>query len=91
MHCISRGELTNTMPTAAQTKRLTNIKMTIIAIAGNGSFLRYGTRAWYPEALFENCVMSDGFPASTSSLPRDEGLESAILCSSSESSVADCE
>lgn len=52
--------LTNTMPTAAQTKRLTTIRVTIMATAGNGSFCTYGTRAWYREALVERFLSRDG-------------------------------
>lgn len=36
--------VTKTMPTAAHTSRLIVMSVTIIAIAGKGSLLRYGTR-----------------------------------------------
>jgi hypothetical protein len=37
------------------------MRVTIIAITGNGSLLRYGTREWYVEAFFETLRMNEGW------------------------------
>jgi hypothetical protein len=66
------------MPTAAQTRRFTMMSVIIIAIAGNGSLLRYGICAWYVDALFDALRKNDGLPSA--SLPTtDEGREVVML------------
>jgi hypothetical protein len=57
---------TNTTPTAAQTTRFAAMSATMIAIAGKGSLLMYGTRAWYSEALFEIMPRVDDLGVSSS-------------------------
>jgi hypothetical protein len=65
---------TNTTPTAAQTTRFAAMSATMIAIAGKGSLLMYGTRAWYSEALFEIMPRVDDLGVSSSWLRVDKSV-----------------
>lgn len=42
------------------------MSVTMIAIAGKGSLLRYGTREWYSEAFREALLKNDGLSFGTS-------------------------
>jgi hypothetical protein len=68
---------TKTMPTAAQTSKLTKISVMMIAMTGRGSLRRYGVREWYVDALFDAFRKKDGLP-SGSPTTIDEGREVAI-------------
>jgi hypothetical protein len=73
-------EHTSTAPTAAQTRRLTVIKVAMIATAANGSLLRYGTRPWASDALLDKFLRSETFPSSASATPSlDEGRRSVMF------------
>jgi hypothetical protein len=54
------------------------MSVTMMAIAGKGSFCRYGTRAWYCDALAETLRRKDDL-LSVSSTMTDEGGECAMF------------
>jgi hypothetical protein len=53
------------------------MSVTMIAITGKGSLLRYGTREWYSDALFEASRKNDDLPYG-SLITIGEGREVAI-------------
>jgi hypothetical protein len=53
------------------------MSMAMIAITGKGSLLRYGTREWYSEALFDALRKNDDLPCG-SLTTIDEGREVTI-------------
>jgi hypothetical protein len=61
------------IPTAAHTKMFTAIKKAMMATAAKGSLLRKGTRAWYPDALFETNFKREGVPSSVSGATSNDG------------------
>ena len=70
---------TSTTPTTAHTSKLIMMSVTMIAIAGKGSLLIYGTREWYFEAFFDMLSRKVGLFGLASSLRTDGDGEVAIL------------